>query len=313
LKIVSFRTLESSVASASECGALLQKSDEILRFSHPAAHLPAATDTWSAFDLDGGLLPRALELVHAIDEDCARLDALRNVGAVISRESVRLEAPVPLPRKVICIGLNYRDHAREAKLDLPESPLVFSKFSSAVIGPEAPIVVPPGSEKVDFEAELGVVIGRRARSVTVEQAMDCVLGYTNLNDVSARDFQFADGQWQRGKSCDSFCPIGEAIVTREEVRDPHHLSIRLRLNGKTLQDSSTDQLVFGVPELVSYLSQTVTLEPGDLIATGTPPGVGFARTPPVFMQPGDRVEVEIEGLGVLSNPVIAHDPRGTDF
>ena len=237
--------------------------------------------------------------------DRTKRESLRSAGALIDRNSLRLEAPVPRPRKVICIGLNYRDHAREAKLDLPEYPLMFSKFSTSVIGPGAGILIPPGSTKVDYEAELGVVIGRRARTVSRETALDHVLGYTNLNDVSARDFQFADGQWQRGKSCDTFCPIGEAIVTTDEIPDPHTLSIRLRLNGETLQDSNTDQLVFGIPELVSYLSQTLTLEAGDLIATGTPPGVGFARTPPIFLRAGDRVEVEIQGLGVLANPVRA--------
>jgi 2-keto-4-pentenoate hydratase/2-oxohepta-3-ene-1,7-dioic acid hydratase in catechol pathway len=210
---------------------------------------------------------------------------------------------VPRPRKVICIGLNYRDHAAEAGLPIPERPLFFSKFPTSVIGPGDAIEIPPGSVQVDYEAELGVVIGRRARMVAREHALDCVLGYTNVNDVSARDFQFADGQWQRGKSPDTFCPMGEAIVTGDELGDPHHLAIRLRVNGKTLQDSRTDQLVFGVDVLISFLSQTITLEPGDLIATGTPPGVGFARKPPIFLQAGDEVEVEIEGLGILRNGV----------
>jgi 2-keto-4-pentenoate hydratase/2-oxohepta-3-ene-1,7-dioic acid hydratase in catechol pathway len=171
--------------------------------------------------------------------------------------------------------------------------------------PDGPIVLPSGSSQVDSEAELAGVMGRRAKRVPRERAYEHVLGYTNLNDVSARDFQFADKQWQRGKSCDTFAPMGPAIVTTDDVPDPNHLRISLRLNGQTMQDSSTEQLIFKVDELVAFLSETVTLEPGDVIATGTPPGVGFARTPPVFLKPGDVVEVEVERLGVLSNPVTA--------
>jgi len=170
-------------------------------------------------------------------------------------------------------------------------------------GPNDTIEIP--SDSVDWEIELVVVMSKLAYKVPEEKAWDYVLGYSNLNDVSARDLQFADGQWQRGKSCDTFAPIGPAIVTHDAVGNPHGLRIQLRLNGKTMQDSSTDQLIFGIDQIVSFLSQTVTLEPGDVIATGTPPGVGFARKPPVFLKPGDVVEVEVEGLGVLSNPVVA--------
>ena len=165
------------------------------------------------------------------------------------------------------------------------------------------MILPPGSTQNDYEAELGVVIGRRAHRIDEAAAMEHVLGYANVNDVSARDFQFADGQWQRGKSPDTFCPVGTYVATTDEIPDPQQLRIRLRLNGATLQDSNTDQLIFGVAKIVSYLSQFTTLEPGDLIATGTPPGVGFARKPPVYLKAGDRMEVEIEGLGVLANPV----------
>jgi len=182
---------------------------------------------------------------------------------------------------------------------------VFSKFASAVIAPGEPVVLPAASAQVDYEAELAVVIGRRAKGVSANQAFDYVLGYTCLNDVSARDFQFADGQWQRGKSCDTFAPMGGYIATTDEIPDPHKLSIKLRLNGQTMQDSNTDQLIFGVPQLIEFLSQTITLEPGDVIATGTPAGVGFARQPPVFLKAGDQMEVEIEGLGTLTTPVVA--------
>jgi 2-keto-4-pentenoate hydratase/2-oxohepta-3-ene-1,7-dioic acid hydratase in catechol pathway len=188
-------------------------------------------------------------------------------------------------------------------MPIPERPVVFSKFSTAVIAPGEPVIVPATSAQVDYEAELAVVIGRRAKNVSTSSALDHVLGYTAFNDVSARDFQFADGQWQRGKSCDTFAPMGPTIVTADEIPDPHKLSIKLRLNGKTMQNSNTDQLIFGVPELISFLSETITLEPGDVIATGTPPGVGFARKPPGFLKQGDEMEVEIERIGVLNNPV----------
>lgn len=187
---------------------------------------------------------------------------------------------------------------------IPTSPIIFSKFSTAVIGPDAAIELPEDSSEVDYEAELAVVIGRRAKSVSASDAMSYVFGYTNFNDVSARDMQFADGQWQRGKSCDTFAPMGEFIATPDEIVDPHDLRISFRLNGETLQDSSTGQMIFRIPELIEFISKTITLEPGDLIATGTPPGVGFARTPKVFLRDGDFAEVEIEGLGVLRNSVI---------
>jgi 2-keto-4-pentenoate hydratase/2-oxohepta-3-ene-1,7-dioic acid hydratase in catechol pathway len=190
-------------------------------------------------------------------------------------------------------------------MPVPQSPISFSKYVTSVIGPDRPVRLPAVSQQVDYEAEMAIVIGRRAKHVPLERAFDHVLGYMNLNDVSARDLQFADGQWQRGKACDTFAPMGPFILTREAAGDPHALRIRCRVNGQTLQDSNTNQLVFGVDALVSFLSQTVTLEPGDVIATGTPPGVGFARKPPIFLKPGDIVEIEVEGLGVLSNPVVA--------
>src|SRR5262249_50219396 len=184
-------------------------------------------------------------------------------------------------------------------------PVVFSKFSTSVLAPGEPVVLPRTSTQVDYEAELAVVIGRRAKHVSAQQGLDYVLGYTCFNDVSARDFQVADGQWQRGKSCDTFAPMGPSIVTIDVVRNPHTLAIQLVLNGKAMQDSNTDQFIFNIPELIEFLSQTITLEPGDVIATGTPPGVGFARKPPVFLKPGDKMDVVIEKVGTSNNPVIA--------
>jgi 2-keto-4-pentenoate hydratase/2-oxohepta-3-ene-1,7-dioic acid hydratase in catechol pathway len=254
------------------------------------------------FDLDA---PWAA-FVRQVADDLRRpgeLDRLRREGVAMPRDGVVLAAPVPRPGKIVCVGLNYRDHAAESRLPVPDSPVIFAKFPTAVIGPETPIRLPASSERVDFEAELAVVIGRRARRVSGAGAMDVVAGLTIANDVTARDFQKLDGQWVRGKSCDTFAPLGPALVTLDEIADPHALRIRLRLNGAVMQDSNTDQFVFGIPALIAFLTRTLTLEPGDVILTGTPPGVGFARRPPVYLKPGDVVEVEIEGLGVLRNPV----------
>ena len=206
--------------------------------------------------------------------------------------------------KVVCVGLNYVDHAREVELALPERPLLFAKWQSAVIASGAPVVIPAGVEQVDYEAELAAVIGTRVTGVSVENALEAVAGYTCLNDVSARVLQFADGQWTRAKSLDTFCPIGPRVVPRDEVGDPQSLRIQCRVNGESLQEASTADMIFGVAELVAYVSETITLEPGDVIATGTPPGVAFGQPDGRYLQDGDTVEVEIERIGVLTNPVV---------
>jgi 2-keto-4-pentenoate hydratase/2-oxohepta-3-ene-1,7-dioic acid hydratase in catechol pathway len=257
--------------------------------------LAAPPDHLAYFDLEGPYLPLARGKASTWTADPS---LVRAAG------SYRLLSPVPRPGKVVCIGLNYRDHAKEQGVEPPKTPIVFSKFPSCIAAPETPIRLGT-SQKVDWEAELAVVIGRRAKGVKKEKAYEYVLGYACFNDVSARDFQFADGQWQRGKSCDTHGPFGPYILTADEVKDPHALRIGLRVNGQTMQDSTTGQMIFGVPELVEWTSENITLEPGDLIATGTPPGVGFARKPSVYLKAGDVVEVEIEGLGILRNPVSA--------
>ncbi len=213
--------------------------------------------------------------------------------------------PIDRPGKIVCIGLNYRDHAEEQGVPLPEAPLLFAKWGNALIGPGEPIVIPPIVTKCDYEAELGVVIGSRVRDISAENALEAVAGYICVNDVSARDLQFADGQWTRGKSPDTFCPVGPQLVPREEIPDPQDLAIRAVLNGETKQESTTANMVFGVADLIAYITRTITLEPGDLIATGTPAGVGAFRDPPVFMHPGDEITIEIEGVGSLTNPVAA--------
>jgi 2-keto-4-pentenoate hydratase/2-oxohepta-3-ene-1,7-dioic acid hydratase in catechol pathway len=220
--------------------------------------------------------------------------------------TVKLLAPVQDPPKIICVGLNYRDHAAESGAPIPREPVLFSKFGTAIIGPDAPIVLPKVSTKVDYEAELVLVVGKHGRHLTKENALDCLAGYTVGHDVSARDWQLEkDGkQWLAGKTFDTFAPIGPQLVMKDEVRDAIALGIRLRLNGTTMQDSNTRQMIFSPAEVLAYVSQVVTLQPGDVIFTGTPPGVGFARKPPVFLKGGDVVEVEIDGLGVLRNPVV---------
>jgi 2-keto-4-pentenoate hydratase/2-oxohepta-3-ene-1,7-dioic acid hydratase in catechol pathway len=272
----------------------------------------AMADEETIFDLTPSVLPLGLtadEVLRCYDLETDFLKFASEAVAggklpVVNRDDVKLEAPVPRPSKIICIGLNYLDHVKESGAEIPKAPLIFSKFNTCVAASEDSILLPVGSEQVDFEAELAVVIGRRAKNIDLKNAMDYVYGYTNFNDVSARDMQFADGQWQRGKSCDTFAPFGEFVATKDEIADPHSLKIQFRLNGDTMQDSNTNQLIFKIPELVEYLSRSITLEPGDIIATGTPPGVGFARKPPIFLKDGDVCEVEIEGLGILINGVV---------
>ena len=213
--------------------------------------------------------------------------------------------PIERPGKIICVGLNYKDHAEEQGVELPTAPLLFAKFTTSLIGPGDAIVIPPLVKQCDYEAELGVVIGATVRNVSRENAFEAVAGYICANDVSARDLQFADKQWTRGKSPDTFCPIGPHLVPAAEVADPHNLRVRTLVNGEVLQDSSTANLIFGIDEIISYITQTSTLEPGDLILTGTPAGVGVFREPQRLLQPGDEVTIEIEGLGELTNPVVA--------
>jgi 2,4-didehydro-3-deoxy-L-rhamnonate hydrolase len=218
---------------------------------------------------------------------------------------VRLLAPVPRPGKVLCVGLNYRDHASETGQAIPTQPVLFSKFANSVVGPGADVLVPPEAEQVDAEAELAVVIGRRASRVAAADALDHVAGYTCANDVSSRSLQYLSGQWLLGKAIDTFLPLGPWLVTADEVPDPQALGIRCLVNDELLQSSTTGEMIFGVAELVSFASRTITLEPGDVLVTGTPSGVGMAADPPRYLRPGDRMRVEIDGLGQLDNTVRA--------
>jgi 2,4-didehydro-3-deoxy-L-rhamnonate hydrolase len=213
--------------------------------------------------------------------------------------------PIERPGKIVCVGLNYRDHAEEQGVELPAEPLLFAKWPNTLIGPGEPIAVPLLVTKCDYEAELGVVIGAAVSRVSKENALEAVRGYVCANDVTARDLQFGDGQWTRGKSVDTFCPIGPHLVPAAEIADPHALRIRAIVSGEVLQDSTTANLIFGVDEIISHVSRTATLEPGDLILTGTPAGVGAFRQPQRFLRPGDEVTIEIEGIGSITNPVVA--------
>jgi 2,4-didehydro-3-deoxy-L-rhamnonate hydrolase len=216
---------------------------------------------------------------------------------------VVLGPPVPDPEKILCLGLNYHAHAQESAMEIPPAPILFAKFRNALIGPGVPIPLPAASSKVDYEGELAVVIGRRCKHVDAAHALSCVAGYMILNDISARDLQLQTPQWTAGKAVDGFAPCGPALVTADEVEDPQSLVLTTRLNGEVMQQADTGQMIFSVAETIEFISRLMTLEVGDIVATGTPEGVGAARTPPVFLTAGDEVEVEISGLGVLRNPV----------
>jgi len=266
--------------------------DAIVDLSRADANIPA---NMRAF-LEGG---------DAVLE--AARGAVERGEHAIAVGDVRIVAPIDDPEKVICIGLNYADHAAETKAEVPPEPVVFSKFASAIIGPGEAVEMPPTSQKVDHEVELVAVIGRGGRNIAESEAWDHVAGYTVGHDVSARDYQLekAGGQWLIGKTFDTFAPIGPEIVTPDELSDPHDLGIRCIVNGETRQESNTSQLIFGVDRLVAYLSHVFTLSPGDLIFTGTPGGVGLGRNPQVWLKPGDRVVCEVDEIGRLENPFVA--------
>ena len=260
------------------------------------------------FSLQPAGFPTVLSVIAGGPAARASIESyLKAVPAAASKDLTRvvLLAPIPKPPKLICVGLNYRDHAAEAKMEIPEVPTIFSKFNTAITGPGAPIILPRNSTKPDYEAEFAFVIGAGGRHIAADRWREHVFGYMCLNDVSARDFQLATSQWLMGKTFDTFAPCGPWLTSADEIDDPHNLTIRLTINGETMQDSSTSHLIFGIPALIEFLSSAFTLEPGDIITTGTPAGVGFSKKPPRWLRPGDDVVVEIEGLGQLRNPVVA--------
>lgn len=262
-------------------------------------------------EASGGALPNDMRAFLELGEEGLRIarrvatkKAAKDNGVALG--DVKLLAPITNPNKVIAIGLNYLDHIRESNAQTPKIPIMFTKYTSAIIGDGDAIHWDPNeTAKVDWEVELAVVIGKRAYRVSETSVFDYVVGYTVCNDVSARDLQSERGdQWIRGKSMDTFCPLGPCIVTKDEIADPHNLKLRTLVNGQTMQDSNTSELLFKIPHLVSYLSRAFTLLPGDVIITGTPPGVGMGKKPPIFLKHGDVVSVEIDGIGKLTNPCV---------
>ena len=279
-----------------------------MRFAHvTGAERPLAVvegDRVATLAVDGAATVDELIAAGPAAWEAARVVARAALEDGEALEPGMLDAPLKSPSKIACVGLNYHDHTRETGMAAPERPLIFAKFPSSLVGPGAAIEWPDGlTEQVDWEVELAVVIGRRIRHASEREALEAIFGYTVANDVSARDLQFADQQWVRAKSIDSFCPLGPVIVTPDEFGDPQDKRLVTRVNGETMQDSTTAEMIFGVAEIVSFLSRACTLETGDLILTGTPWGVGGFRDPPVFLKPGDTVEVEVEGVGVLANNV----------
>jgi 2-keto-4-pentenoate hydratase/2-oxohepta-3-ene-1,7-dioic acid hydratase in catechol pathway len=246
-----------------------------------------------------------IAFLEAGESALAQAQATLADGPAYPLADVRILAPIQRPGKIICIGLNYRDHALETNSPIPDFPVVFAKYANTVIGQGDAIVLPRVTEQVDYEAELGFVIGKRCRNVSEAEALDYVAGYLPINDVSARDYQTRTSQWTMGKTFDTFAPMGPALTTADDVADPHNLRISLTIGDEVLQDSSTRELIFNIPQLVASLSEVMTLEPGDVVSTGTPPGVGAARTPKRWMRAGETVSVTIEGLGTLTNPIVA--------
>ncbi len=264
-----------------------------------AADLDFATDTISNRQIIQ-LSPDELSQFETAVTDIA---GAHPASDAYSPHDVLLGPPIPDPEKIICLGLNYKSHAEEAGFKPPEVPILFAKYRNALTGPTSPICLPALSEQIDYEAELAVVIGKRGKDISKENALEHVAGYMAFDDVSARDLQFRSGQWLSGKTLDTFAPCGPALVMHE-ISDPQNLNILTRLNGQTLQESNTKHMIFPVADTIAYISQLLTLEPGDIIATGTPEGVGFKRTSPIFLKDGDVVEVEIEKIGTLRNPVV---------
>ena len=299
MKLVRYRVQEEA-----RLGAV--RDNRIIDLAGAARRFAAATGREAPPELSGdmagvlsalpGIVEIMMESVDWVEQNAPEM--------FIDLETAEIDIPLANPGKIICIGLNYADHCRETNTPIPHSPLLFSKFNSAMLPHGGQITWSPEmTQKVDYEAELAVIIRQEASQVREEEAMDYVGGYTVVNDVSARDVQFNDGQWIRGKSFDTFCPIGPFVVTADELPDPHALTIQCRVNGVTMQDSNTAEMIFKIPYLISYISRSSTLLPGDIISTGTPHGVGIGHDPQVFLQPGDTVEVEVGGIGILRNTV----------
>jgi len=268
-------------------------------------------DLPSFLRIRGKQAPKSLEeliisnwKMNEIDDLIDEISDEEMMRITVNEKDAVLRAPILSPPKIVCLGLNYRDHAEEAGAKIPEEPIIFMKPRTSIVGPEEPVIKPRFVRELDYEVELAVIIGRKGKGISVSEAADYIFGYTVFNDISARDIQFKDGQWTRGKSFDTFAPIGPCITTTTQIGDPNDLRLRTRVNGETRQDSSTSRMIFNVYEIIYHLSRVMTLEPCDIIATGTPGGVAvFMKPKPKFLQPGDTVEVEIEKIGILRNPI----------
>lgn len=266
------------------------------------------SDVDTVLDLSTIGYPTMLHFIESSSDGLTKAAAFADQSPEPARyklSTVKLRAPIPRPRKLICVGLNYRDHAAETGAEIPTVPTIFNKFATAVIGPGDKIVLPRVSKAPDYEAEFAFVIGRGGRNIAADDWRNHVFGYTIVNDVTARDYQRATSQWLMGKTFDTFAPMGPWIATADEISDPHNLDIQIEINGEVLQDSNTRELIFKIPDLVAFLSSVFTLEPGDIVSTGTPAGVGFVRKPPRFLHPGDEVAVKIPAIGELRNPVVS--------
>lgn len=280
-------------------GVLLENQIVDLTLACREYKVPVLPENMREFlELGNSGLSRTKKILRAIQSD---LKKAKKPKALIPLKATHLCPPVTNPEKIICIGQNYIDHCREQNVEPPTKPIIFSKFNTALNGPFDVVRVPTISDKIDFEAELAFVIGKQGKHISQEQALDHVAGYMVLNDITARDIQKSEGQWIRGKTSDTFAPCGPALVTKDEIPNPHDLKISLKLNGTIMQDSNTSNLIFDIPYLIWFISQNITLKPGDIISTGTPPGVGFARKPPIFMKAGDVVETTVEKIGTLVN------------
>jgi 2-keto-4-pentenoate hydratase/2-oxohepta-3-ene-1,7-dioic acid hydratase in catechol pathway len=290
----------------------LEGNLKVITFEHDGRIHPGVVREDYAIDISN-IVPDILSLIDEGQAGMMTLEAyLQQVKGDILLEDVRLLAPIPVPRRnIMCLGLNYLEHAEEhysdsgRELQIPKVPIIFTKATTSVTGPYDPVPLDPAvTSKLDWEVELGVVIGRSGKNITEEEAMDYIFGYTVINDISARDLQRQGKQYFKGKSLDGSCPMGPWLVTSAHLPDPHTLQITSRVNGETKQNSNTDKMIFNIPAIIAYLSRGMTLLPGDIISTGTPSGVGFARTPPEFLQPGDIVECEVEQIGLLRNQII---------
>jgi 2-keto-4-pentenoate hydratase/2-oxohepta-3-ene-1,7-dioic acid hydratase in catechol pathway len=248
-------------------------------------------------------------IIAKLENDSILTNQCREVGVLVPLARVRLNAPIVAPGKILAVGLNYAAHAAEQNAQPPESPLIFSKCTTALVGPGDAIRLPRISDKIDYEAELAVIVGREARNVAADDAYDYIAGYAIMNDVTARDLQRRERQWARAKGLDTFAPCGPWLVTKDEVADPHSLALELRVNQEVRQSSNTNDLIFKIPQLIEFISQDLTLRPGDIISTGTPSGVGVFSNPPVFLRDGDQVEITIERIGTLANPVAGYEGR----